>query len=230
VARSRSNASFYVAAQRALLCVLAGHAIGILTSLACADPQALAATALVSNGDIERGKVLSESERCQGCHGEEGDSVSPIIPRLSGQHAAYLFKQLQDFKSGARNNDIMSVMAADIADADLADIAAFYASAQAVPGEPIDSDDVARNIFANGDTSRNIVACAICHGSDGRGMSRNGITYPSIAGQHRKYLRAQMVRWSLGERSNSDGGVMNDVAKALSGREMEALSAYISGL
>jgi cytochrome c553 len=230
VVKSRSSASLYVAVQGALLRVVIGHAIAFSTSMACADPQTLSAPAPSYNADIGRGKVLSESERCQGCHGEDGDSVSPIIPRLAGQHAAYLFKQLQDFKSGARKNDIMSVMAADIADADLADIAVFYASAPVLPGEQIDTDNVARNIFVNGDASRNIVACAICHGSDGRGLSRNGVTYPSIAGQHRKYLRAQMVKWSLGERSNSDGGIMNTVAKALSGREMEALSAYISGL
>ncbi len=221
--RSRHSAPLGVVVQRALLRGLIRCTLYGIASLASADPQR-------PLDDVARGGVLAGIGRCQGCHGEDGDSLTPVIPKLAGQHASYLLKQLRDFKSGARKHEIMSVMAADIADADLGDIAAFFASRPALRGEKLDSAEVAKNLFVNGDPKRNILSCASCHGSDGRGLSHNGITYPSIAGQHRKYLRAQMVKWSLDERSNSEGGVMNHIAKALSGQEIEALSAYAAGL
>ncbi len=124
----------------------------------------------------------------------------------------------------------MSVMAAELADEDLVDIAGYFSRQQIARGEIAVADAAAKNLFVNGDAARNIVPCASCHGADGRGQSRDGISYPSIAGQHRKYLRAQLVKWSLGERSNSAGGVMNAAATALSGRELDDLCAYISSL
>ncbi|MDB6062205.1 MAG: cytochrome [Verrucomicrobiaceae bacterium] len=180
-------------------------------------------------GNAENGKILAEVERCQGCHSEEIND-NPVIPKLSGQHAEYIFKQLNDFKSGARKHEIMSVMAADLPESNLADIAAYFSSIPIMHGEPIDASALAKNLFINGDVKRNILPCASCHGNSGKGQAANGVAYPAIGGQHRKYLRAQMVNWALGERTNSAGGVMNTIAKSLSERELEALCFYISGL
>ncbi|NOX43955.1 MAG: cytochrome c [Gammaproteobacteria bacterium] len=77
-------------------------------------------------GDIEKGKT--KSELCVGCHGENGISVSPIIPNLAGQKEAYLVNSLKDFKSGARKNGMMSPVAATISDDDINDIAAYFSS------------------------------------------------------------------------------------------------------
>jgi len=196
-------------------------------------------------GDAARGKVLSELERCQGCHGEEGDSDTQIIPKLAGQHATYLVKQVRDFKSGARKHEIMSVMAADVADADINDIAAYFASHPKMQGRSEGESPLGEKLFLHGDAARNITPCAACHGVDGKGLSLEGIVYPVVAGQHRKYLRAQLVSWALGERSNNPSNSsnktlsnssnsraqnMNDIAKTLSVNEIEALSLYLSGL
>ena len=178
-------------------------------------------------GDPIKGKLLSEVERCQGCHGEDGNSSVPMIPKLSGQRAEYIVKQIRDFKSGTRKHEVMTVMAADIADDDVIDIAAYFASIPSMQGDKQGDDQSAKSLFVNGDAARNIVPCTNCHGVDGKGLSVNGVAYPAIGGQHRKYLRGQMVKWALGERQNE---AMSAIAKALTGREIELLSAYISEL
>jgi len=82
----------------------------------------------------------------------------------------------------------------------------------------------------NGDQTRDIPACISCHGDNGKGNIANNVPYPVIGGQRRIYLRAQLVNWKLGERSNSPGGVMNKITKSLSDDEIDALANYISGL
>ena len=77
-------------------------------------------------GDIAAGKARSMS--CAGCHGANGISNSPMWPNLAGQKEAYLASQLQMFKDGRRANAMMSPMAKGLSDADIANLAAYYAS------------------------------------------------------------------------------------------------------
>lgn len=77
-------------------------------------------------GDAAAGKA--KTAVCMGCHGPDGNSTNPIWPKLAGQHAAYLAKTLKDFKSGARKNPSMNAMVAQLTDADIENIAAYYAS------------------------------------------------------------------------------------------------------
>ena len=87
----------------------------------------LAATVGTANAaDIAAGKAKSAT--CAACHGANGISAIPNYPNLAGQKAAYLEKQIKDFKSGMRKDPVMSPMAMAIADADIANIAAYYAS------------------------------------------------------------------------------------------------------
>ncbi len=65
---------------------------------------------------------------CAACHGADGNSTNPLWPKLAGQHAAYLVKQLKDFKSGARKDPMMGPMASPLSEADMENLAAFYAS------------------------------------------------------------------------------------------------------
>lgn len=76
-------------------------------------------------GDVEAGKA--KSAMCAACHGANGISAIPMYPNLAGQKEAYLLKQLQDFKSGSRNNAVMKGMAASLSDADMENLAAYYA-------------------------------------------------------------------------------------------------------
>lgn len=91
---------------------------------------ALAATVMMASpafaGDATAGK--GKSMMCSACHGAAGISAVPTYPNLAGQKEAYLAKQLKDFKSGKRNDPTMKGMVASLSDADMADLAAFYAS------------------------------------------------------------------------------------------------------
>ena len=78
-------------------------------------------------GDATAGKTLAD-ERCQACHGADGNSADPQYPRLAGQHADYLVRALSDYKSGARSNPIMSGFAAGLSEQDMKDLAAWFAS------------------------------------------------------------------------------------------------------
>ena len=91
---------------------------------------AVAATVLMASpafaGDVEAGKA--KAGICAACHGPAGISAIPMYPNLAGQKAAYLAKQLKDFKSGARKDPVMAPIAMGLSEEDIANISAFYAS------------------------------------------------------------------------------------------------------
>lgn len=182
----------------------------------------------IGTGNPVAGK--SKSNLCQGCHGEVGLSLDDLIPNLAGQYAPYIAKQLRNFQTGVRTHQIMSAMATTINDAELIDIAAYFASQKKMQGNGKGDNPVAKNLFLKGDASRNIPPCMSCHGVNGKGKAPNISTYPVIGGQHKGYLRAQLMHWRSGERSNSPDGVMNKIAKSLTDAEIEALTDYLSGL
>lgn len=181
-------------------------------------------------GDPAAGKKKVQSENCQECHGINGISSSPSFPKLAGQYAEYIVKQLQDFQSGRRKHRVMTVMAEGLSENEQADIAAYFASLPVMPGDGEGENQIARNLFTRGDMRRNILPCQSCHGETGKGKNSPTETRPVIGGQHRIYLREQLRNWREGERHNSPEGIMNIIAKSLTDAEIEALSHYISGL
>ena len=94
------------------------------TALACVC--ALTPLAPVHAGDAEAGK--KKAVVCSACHGADGNSVNPLWPKLAGQHAAYLTKQMKAFRSGERKDPVMAPMAMPLSDTDIEDLSAFYAS------------------------------------------------------------------------------------------------------
>ncbi len=180
-------------------------------------------------GDIATGKQRSKAELCQECHGEDGNSLSMSTPKLAGQSAAYIAKQLEDFQSGARKHVVMSEMAAPLNDADRADIAAWFASHKRTLEEKLPGLR-GRDLFLYGDVDRGIPQCANCHGEKAQGMEMRGVNYPALAAQHRTYLRIQLINWKLGERRNSPDGVMNRVVQNLCDDDIDALAEYLSSL
>lgn len=172
----------------------------------------------------------NKSELCQGCHGENGVSMEDMAPNLAGQYAPYIAKQLRDFQTGARTHQIMSDLAKTINDAELKDISTYFASQKKMQGNGPGDNLVGKKLFLKGDASRKIPACESCHGVNGKGLRPNISAFPVIGGQHKGYLRAQLVNWRSGERSNSPNGVMNKFAKPMTDAEIEALADYISGL
>ncbi|HEY8888451.1 MAG TPA: c-type cytochrome [Gallionella sp.] len=202
---------------------------GLLAAVLFAGTAACAADMVrqpVASGDPVAGKV--ESGLCQGCHGAEGISFVDLIPNLAGQHAPYTAKQLRDFQSGARTHQIMSAISKSISGTELVDIAAYFSGRKKMQGDGSGDNPVAERLFLKGDPARGIPSCMSCHGVNGKAP---GIaTYPVIGGQHKAYLRVQLIHWRGGERNNSPDGVMNRVARNLTDAEIESLSDYLSGL
>ena len=191
------------------------------TSMALAEEAAPAA-----GPDLAKGEATSKNV-CAACHTNDGSRGSPTYPILQGQHPEYLVKQLTEFKSGKRANAIMMGMATTLSEADMKNVAAFYASKQAKPGFARNKDLVTlgEKIYRGGISDRSIPACAGCHSPDGAGIPAQ---YPRLAGQHAEYTEAQLVAIRGGVRTNSIP--MTGVAAKLNDREIKAVADYIAGL
>jgi cytochrome c553 len=181
-------------------------------------------------GDPLAGKAWSDENVCKECHNPDGNSTVAEYPRLGGQQAAYLYKQLRDFRDGRRRNVIMQALTQELGDAELANVSAHFAAQPAMKGNPASTNALGRSLFEQGDGARGIPACSACHGADGKGRVAGSLAYPAIAGQHRFYLRGQLQDWRSDTRRNSPDGVMNQIARALGDKDIEALADYLSGL
>lgn len=93
--------------------------VSLLSALLAMSASALA-------GDVEAGKV--KSAMCASCHGVNGISMSPLWPNLAGQKEQYLIKQIKAFRDGTRKDPMMAPMVAALSDADIENLAAYYAS------------------------------------------------------------------------------------------------------
>ena len=178
--------------------------------------------ALYSGGDPARGITA-----CIACHGAEGNAVIPQNPKLGGQHAAYIKKQLHDFQGPDRNNAIMTMIAKAMTPEDIDNIAAYLSTQRATPGvaKVKETAELGRKIYRAGIAEKNIPACAGCHSPNGAGIPAQ---YPRIAGQHQDYSVTQLTNFRAGTRSNS--AQMTAISKRLTDDEMKAVSDYITGL
>lgn len=187
-------------------------------------------------GDAVAGRDKAESERCPECHGPAGGgtgrdgNADGKFPRLAGQYPAYIVKQFGDFRAGRRTSDAMAVMADTLDEADLLDIAAFFAAQPRMPGESRPASRDGQRLYFSGDPARGITACCQCHGETGQGGIGPQGPVPLIAGQQWRYLDKQLRDWRSGERRNSPEGVMNRNAQALTDPEIESLADFIAGL
>ena len=180
-----------------------------------------------SSGDVERGRALN-AENCAACHGEEGVSPDPAqFPSQAGQDVDVVWKQLHDYASGARANEVMSPIAQAMSPQQMADASAFFASLPrqpkieantAVPAEIV-------RLAIEGDPARNLASCNSCHGP-----SRSGPTAsPVLTGQSPAYIEAQLKAFASGQRHNDLYGRMRQVASLLTEEEMHRLAIYYGG-
>ena len=176
-------------------------------------------------GDVKAGQ--EKSAMCVACHGTDGNSVVPMYPKLAGQSANYLAKQLADFKSGARVDPIMAGMVAGLSTTDMDDLAAYYAVQTSTAGTG-ETDDIGRKLYFGGDAKKGITACIACHGIKGKGMAQAG--FPSVAGQNADYLKKQINTFRDGSRSNDSNKIMRNIAIKLSDSDVEAVVKYMSSL
>jgi cytochrome c553 len=191
-----------------------------------AAAAAPAAPAKPGKPDLVKGEA-SFTAVCAACHGADGNSGTPVNPKLSQQHPEYLVKQLQEFKAGKRKNAIMQGFAAALSDDDMRNIAYWATSKKAKPGFAKDKELVVlgEKIYRGGVADRQIAACAGCHSPTGAGIPAQ---YPRLAGQHAEYTAAQLTSFRDGVRMNSIQ--MNQVAAKLNDREIRALADYVAGL
>jgi cytochrome c553 len=214
-----------IAFMAALLCLVFAGGVSAETTIAGGMSA--------GEGDAKAGKT--KSELCQGCHGANGISMDPTtFPNLAGQFAGYIFKQVQDFQLGNRNNDTMSAMAATVTSRqDLKDIAEYFASQKRMKGKP-SGNKIAKDgehLFNNGNKKLGTYgACVRCHGKNGKGKGPSNSLFPVIGGQQKAYLIKQLKDLRAGTRTNDPAGMMGMVAKGLSDKEIEAVADYLSGL
>ncbi len=218
--------------------LMAGLAVGSVQAQTPAAKDAPApapakeAPAQAAKIDLAKGQQIA-GQVCAACHGADGNSASPANPKLAGQHADYLYKQLQNFKvkAGAKEaeriNPIMAGFAATLSDSDMRNVSAYFGAQKLKPSAAKNKDivELGQKIYRGGITSKSVAACAGCHSPNGAGIPAQ---YPRLAGQYAEYTEAQLVSFRQGGRKNS--AQMAAIASRLSDAEMKAVSDYIAGM
>ncbi|WP_221075245.1 c-type cytochrome [Agarivorans aestuarii] len=185
-----------------------------------------------AKGDAAAGE--QKAATCKACHNEQGEAAG--YPKLEGQHAGYLLKQLKEFKAGAisggtegRNNAVMGGMAMPLSEQDMEDLAAYYSGQAMSPNTTApEYVEAGQQLYMGGDLERGIAACTACHGPRGVGQSLAG--FPRVSSQYAGYIKSQLEMFRSGERANDLNGMMQDVAAKLSDKDIEILSQYLGGL
>ena len=172
------------------------------------------ATTAHAAGDPEAGR--NKFYTCTGCHAIPGyTNAYPTyhVPKLGGQHAAYVVSALTEYQAGNRSHPTMRANASNLSMQDMEDIAAYVASfPSSDSSSPISGDPAAGQ--------QKITTCQACHGADGNGTNS---TFPRLAGQHEDYLTKALQDYKSGARKNA---IMNGIAAALSAQDQADLAAY----
>lgn len=171
-----------------------------------------------ASGDAQRGSALAAASGCAGCHGANGISPADAFPNLAGIPADVTYKQLNDYRSGKRQNPIMQGMAATLNDQQIADLSAHFA---VLPSARSNANAATPTLVVAGSPRRSIAPCAACHGPLGR---KEGA--PSLHGQKGAYLKAQLEAFATGTRHNDINEQMREVARALSASERDSLADW----
>jgi cytochrome c553 len=187
---------------------------GAQRSTVMVTPQLLSVT---NDEAVGRGATLAT--RCSGCH----NASLQVAPDLAAQDAAFVYKQLIDFKSGARTNVIMTTIAAGLTERDARDLAMFFGSRKADMPRRYGDEPTAPPIVAQGAPVRNIVACATCHGGVGHKAAA-----PLLQGMPESYLHEQLTAFSKGERHNDIDAQMRNIARNMTDAEIDAAAHFFA--
>ncbi|WP_199155071.1 c-type cytochrome [Chromobacterium sp. ASV23] len=168
---------------------------------------------------------------CANCHMADGNSISPLFPRLAGQQAAYLQQQLQMFRAKSRSDDAahdyMWGVAGGLSDEQIMGVAAYFAAQKPAPN-PAKRDEnliaAGKLIYEQGKESSGTPACQACHGPRAEGTDQG----PRLAGQHAPYLMKQLHVFESPQRPSAVA--MQAIIKTLSADDLHALTAYLQSL
>jgi cytochrome c553 len=192
----------------------------------------------VAAADLEAGRAVvvggedATITPCFMCHGLDGvgDSAG-AFPRLTGQAAFYMYKQLIDYASGARPNDVMSPIARQMTEPQMADVSFYYSVLDApYTRRPAVEPEVlarGREIAEDGVADDEVPACNLCHGERGTG---DPPLFPYLAGQYAPYTELQLQLWKQGVRRNDGLDVMANIARAMSDDDIRAVAAYFESV
>ncbi|GLS15706.1 MULTISPECIES: c-type cytochrome [Hydrogenophaga] len=198
-----------------------------LRPLACALallPALLTGATAWAQADEARAKKIAGGS-CFLCHGAQGESTSEIFPRLAGQHAEYIAKQLDAFKTGKRKSTAMAEMVAKLTPEEMLALGRYYEK-MSLPREEAKDPQLAamgRYIFHNGNKFSGVPACVACHGTAAEGAAN----LPRLAGQFSGYIHTQLKQFHKRERTN-DNAVMHTVVEKMTELEMAAVAEYVS--
>ena len=167
---------------------------------------------------IGRGATLALN--CTMCHGAQGMSTSDA-PNLAGQYPEVIIKQLKDYQSGKRASPIMVALAKGLSDADIADLAAYYAYLPKARTAPTTYDEALPALVRVGAPLRNIAPCVSCHGGIDQKFGA-----PWLEGMPKGYLAAQIKAFRSGERGNDSEAQMRNVARAMTDQEIDEVSLF----
>lgn len=173
------------------------------------------------NEAIGRGATIAL--QCSICHGAKGLSGTDA-PNLAGQYPEVVMKQMADYRRGDRVSSIMQALAQGLSEADVRDVASYYAYLPKVVNTAPAADPAAPALVRVGDPMRNIAPCASCHGGIDHKLGA-----PWLEGMPSGYLLAQLNGFKSGQRGNDSSGQMRNMARALSAGEIEAIAAFYSG-
>jgi cytochrome c553 len=192
-----------------------------------------------SKADTARG-AATYAAKCAGCHGAQGEGRTAqsatlgeqgVFPRLAGQPAAYLYRQLWSFAHSWRKSAAMPPLADGLTEADWTDIAVHLEHLAAgyppPPAVTADVTDLGRSVATAGRPERGVSPCWRCHGPNGIGVAPY---FPALIGQYPRYIAAQIVAFRDGQRRNAMLRLMDPVAHGLEPREIEAVAAYYASL
>ena len=205
----------------------------LLLSLLLATGAVQAQDKAAAQPDLAKAKQTAE-QICGACHGTDGNSQIPTNPKLAGQHAEYLNKQLRNFKSeggkpAERANPIMGGMVAALSEDDMKGLSTYFAGQQLKPESAKNkaSIELGQKLWRAGDIKRGIPACAACHGPAGAGLPAQ---YPRLSGQFADYTEAQLKAFRAGERANDPAKMMRTIALKMTDPEIKAVADFAAGL
>ena len=205
-------------------------ALAVSAALLCCGPAlGQEATKL----DLGKAQGIA-AQLCAACHAADGNSVAAANPKIAGQFPEYLNKQLIDFKpqggkKPSRESTIMNGMVANLSEADMKSLAAYYSGQKLKPAAASDKElaTLGQKLWRGGNGASGVPACAGCHGPAGAGIPAQ---FPRLAGQFSEYVAAQLKSFREGGRANDPNGVMRSVAARMTDREIKAVAEYAAGL
>lgn len=164
---------------------------------------------------------------CAACHGADGNSVDPAVPRLAGLQERYLVKQLKDYVAGKRKNEGMTPCGPDLNPARIAGLAAWFGNRKPAPGKAGNPALLAagKHVYELGNSAAGVDDCLQCHEAGGKGSG----LYPRLSGQHAISSAKQLRAFATQARRNDKHEVMHDVAKQMTEQEILAVSEYLMG-